>query len=739
MRMLVSSDHSIVRVAVPVPLRRCFDYCLPAGVNVSSLQAGMRIWVPFGRSQIMGVIEEVGVEPSIDLAKIKAATKIPDDKPLLNKTLVWLCRWASQYYHHPLGEVYSAALPAYFRKDKAIAFKQPTVWQLTEAGKLIDQLPKNAIRQAGLLASLHEFPAGLTDMQLQDSHGQCKASLVSMEKKGWVVRLSAKPVMDQTSRETPQLLNAAQQAAVESISSQREQFGAFLLYGVTGSGKTEVYLQVMDEVLAANKQVLILVPEIGLTPQLFQRFQRRFAIPIAVFHSGLSEGERARNWLQASSGDAQIVIGTRSAVFACLQKPGLIIVDEEHDASFKQQDGFRYSARDLAIVRARHEDIPIILGSATPSLESMVNASEGRYHLLELPERAGVALHPQMHLIDLRHQKLDEGLSPVLIKHIHKHIEQQGQVLLFLNRRGYAPTLLCHDCGWVGDCKRCDAHMTLHQASGRLRCHHCGTERPVDRHCPECGSADLRPIGQGTERTEEALKRHFPAVNIARIDRDTTRRKGEMERKLKQAASGQDQILLGTQLLAKGHHFPNVTLVAILDSDQGLFSADFRGGERMAQLILQVAGRAGRADKPGEVLIQTHHPDHALLQYAIKQDYRAMSRALLDERQLVQWPPYSHLALLRAEATQKNKPMTFLREAAEIARGLPSSSKVSLLGPISAPMEKRAGRFRAQLLLQARQRADLHQLLDLWLHEIEALKSAKTVRWSLDVDPQDMF
>jgi len=481
------------------------------------------------------------------------------------------------------------------------------------------------------------------------------------------------------------------------------------------------------------------VPEIGLTPQLLQRFNRRFAVPIVVFHSGLSEGERAQNWLQARAGDAQIIIGTRSAVFACLEKPGLIIVDEEHDISFKQQDGFRYSARDLAIVRARHENIPIILGSATPSLESMMNADEERYTMLELPERAGEARHPDMHLIDLRHQQLDEGLSPVLIKHINQHIERQGQVLLFLNRRGYAPTLLCHDCGWVGSCKRCDAHLTLHHASKQLRCHHCGTERKVDRHCPDCGSADLRPIGQGTERTEEALKRHFPDTRIARIDRDTTRRKGEMERKLKQAESGEDQILLGTQLLAKGHHFPNVTLVAILDSDQGLFSADFRGGERMSQLILQVAGRAGRADKTGEVLIQTHHPDHVLLLYAIKQDYRAITNALLEERKLVQWPPYSHLALLRAEATQKNKPMQFLREAAEKARELSPNGQVMLLGPVPAPMEKRAGRFRAQLLLQANHRADLHHLISSWITQIEALKTASTVRWSLDIDPQDMF
>jgi len=733
------SDKNIVRVAVPVPLRRCFDYRLPEGVNADAVQPGMRLWVSFGRKYVMGIIDEVGVEASIELSKIKSAINVPDSKPLINKALLWLCRWASQYYHYPLGEVYHSALPVYFRKDNVVERKKTFVWQLTDDGQQLDKLPKSATRQAMLLQCLRESPSGLTDEQLRMTQGQCKTSLISMEKKGWVARQPVSHVLDETVLESPLKLNQEQQSAVEKICSHQDAFAAFLLYGVTGSGKTEVYLQTITEVLAAGKQILILVPEIGLTPQLLQRFNRRFAVPIVVFHSGLSEGERAQNWLQARAGDAQIIIGTRSAVFACLEKPGLIIVDEEHDISFKQQDGFRYSARDLAIVRARHENIPIILGSATPSLESMMNADEERYTMLELPERAGEARHPDMHLIDLRHQQLDEGLSPVLIKHINQHIERQGQVLLFLNRRGYAPTLLCHDCGWVGSCKRCDAHLTLHHASKQLRCHHCGTERKVDRHCPDCGSADLRPIGQGTERTEEALKRHFPDTRIARIDRDTTRRKGEMERKLKQAESGEDQILLGTQLLAKGHHFPNVTLVAILDSDQGLFSADFRGGERMSQLILQVAGRAGRADKTGEVLIQTHHPDHVLLLYAIKQDYRAITNALLEERKLVQWPPYSHLALLRAEATQKNKPMQFLREAAEKARELSPNGQVMLLGPVPAPMEKRAGRFRAQLLLQANHRADLHHLISSWITQIEALKTASTVRWSLDIDPQDMF
>ena len=739
--MQKQSTHIIIRVAIPVPLRKRFDYLPPSGIDGDSIQPGMRILVPFGRHKLVGIIDELPDNTTIELSKLRQAYKILDENPIFNNDLLSLCRWASQYYHHSLGEVYHAALPVLLRQEKALSVRDHYQWALTDAGRQIDSIPARAVRQIALMQCLRQSAGGVNESVLDEQLQHWKTTMRQFESRGWVRRLlsviNEDPVKPQC--EEPLALNPAQQEAVSSIHAALGTFAVYLLHGVTGSGKTEVYLQTISRVLKQGRQVLMLVPEIGLTPQLIQRFSRRYSVPMAVFHSALSDNERAQNWMKVKNGQARIVIGTRSAVFAPLLEPGLIVVDEEHDISFKQQDGFRYNARDLAVIRARHEQIPVILGSATPSLESFFNADQGRYHLLELPERAGAATHPIMRLIDLRHQRLDEGLSEVLLNKIHEHVDQDGQVLLFLNRRGFAPTLLCHDCGWVSHCPRCDAHMTLHQASGRLRCHHCGSEQALARACPACGSVDLRAIGQGTERAEEALRRHFPQERITRIDRDTTRRKGSMEKKLKDAESGRDQILLGTQLLAKGHHFPKLTLVAILDCDQGLFSADFRSAERMAQLILQVSGRAGRADRQGEVLIQTHHPDHELLQYAIAQDYRTVMRVLLKERECVQWPPYSHLALLRAEATQADRPMQFLREAAACAEQTGTTEQLMILGPVPAPMERRAGRYRAQLLLQSVDRASLHQLLANWLTQIETLKSARQVRWSLDVDPQDMF
>ncbi len=740
MRMQAQAQKTIIRVAVPVPLRQCFDYLMPDDTDPELLRAGLRVLVPFGRVKLVGIIDAVVADSSVESARLKHAIHLLDEKPLLNSELMQLCHWTSQYYHHPLGEVYATALPARLRQDRPAAITGPVAWCLTELGRSTD-VPARAFRQVAMMTALRQAVDGLTEAQLDTHSGNWKVTMRSLEAKGWVEcrALAIDRAVEVRLLEQGLALNDAQQQAVSKIMAGLDRFGVFLLHGVTGSGKTEVYLQTMTTVLQQGRQVLILVPEIGLTPQLMQRFKQRFDVPMAIFHSGLNDGERAYNWLQAQSGQARIVIGTRSAVFAAMPEPGLIIVDEEHDLSFKQQDGCRYSARDVAIVRARHNDIPIILGSATPSLESIMNSEQQRYQLLELPERAAAATHPAMYLVDLKHQHLDEGLSEPLINKIHEHVDSGGQALLFLNRRGYAPTLLCHDCGWTSQCQRCDAHMTLHQASGRLRCHHCGSERRPDSHCPACGSADLRPIGQGTERTEEALQRLFPDKRIARIDRDTTRRKGAMEQKLKDAESGRDQILLGTQLLAKGHHFPNLSLVAVLDSDQGLFSADFRSAERMAQLIMQVSGRAGRADRAGEVLIQTHHPEHELLQYAVRQDYPALSRYLLQERQTAQWPPYSYLAMLRAEATQQSMPIQFLRDAVTCASDIPGSDKVMLLGPVAAPMEKRAGRYRAQLLLQSPERADLHGLISAWLPQIEQLKSSRKVRWSLDIDPQDMF
>jgi primosomal protein N' (replication factor Y) len=481
----------------------------------------------------------------------------------------------------------------------------------------------------------------------------------------------------------------------------------------------------------------VLVPEIGLTPQLVSRFRARFPVPIAVLHSGLTDQERLCAWLAAREGHAPIVLGTRSAVFAPFRRLGVIVVDEEHDASYKQQEGFRYSARDLTVARAARERIPVVLGSATPALETLKNARDGAYALIELPDRAGAAALPVVRLLDMRRLKPADGLSAPLREALAQRLARAEQSLLFLNRRGFAPVWMCHDCGWVAACRRCDARLVLHEGSRQLRCHHCGAEEPLAPRCPSCSGNALRPLGEGTERVESALQRLFPEARIERIDRDSTRRKGTLEEKLARAERGEADILVGTQMLAKGHDFPNVTLVGVVNADQGLYSADFRAPERLIQQILQVAGRAGRADKPGEVLIQTWHPQHPLFAALQHHNFHEFADFALAERQAAALPPYSHLALLRAESTRSGEALRFLQAARACAP--PGAQGLQLFDPVASPMERRAGRHRAQLLIQAGQRRPLHAFLRDWLPEVGALPLAKRVRWSLDVDPIDLF
>ncbi len=663
----------ILRIAVPAPLFQCFDYLPPADTEMASLKPGLRLRVPFGRGKRVGVLLEVASQAEVGTDKLKRALEVLEDSPSLSHEMLELCRWAANYYHHPLGEVLATALPTRLRDGGA-----------------------------------------------------------------------AKPARSRKNKDVPVAASAAltlnpeQAQALVQIRQALGQFKVLLLEGVTGSGKTEVYLQAITEVIARGQQALVLVPEIGLTPQFVARFRSRLGAQMALAHSGLADGERLNTWLAARAGEAAVVIGTRSAIFTPMPKLGLIVIDEEHDGSYKQQEGFRYSARDLAIRRAQQAGVPVVLGSATPSLESLHNASSGRYQLLHLSQRTGAAEHPPMHLIDVRGQPLREGLSGQLLAHIRRHLDAGGQALLFLNRRGFAPTLLCHVCGWVADCKRCDAHMTLHYAQRKLRCHHCGAERRPDSACGACRSSQLLAVGQGTERVEQALQDYFPDVGLARIDRDTTRRKGSLDQLLDEVHSGQARILIGTQMLAKGHDFPDVTLVGVLNADGGLFSADFRAPERMAQLITQVAGRAGRASKPGEVYIQTHQPQHPLLNQLIRAGYRAFADAALEERREAAYPPYGHMAVLRAESVQAKAAMHFLEAAAALAReDLPAG--VELWGPVPAPMERRAGRVRAQLLLQSETRKPLHALLRGWVAQLDGLPSARGARWSLDVDPQDLM
>ena len=727
------SRPPILQIAVPGPLDGSLDYLPPPDCYLADLQPGIRVQVPLGRRKAVGVLMGAASDSRIEPGRLRPALSLLDREPLLGDDLLALSQWASRYYHHPLGEVIATLLPVALRAGGQAQAPGERLWQITAAGSAADPAKlARAPRQAELLQRLQMSPEGLRDRALSD---QERVVLRTLLRKTWAV-CGRRPLSQDDHPALPAAvqLNAAQHAAADAVAL--DAFGCYLLDGITGSGKTEVYLELMRRVIAAGRQALVLVPEIGLTPQLTARFRASLGGSPAVMHSGLSDGERLQAWLRARGG-APVVIGTRSAVFTPMPHPGILIIDEEHDLSFKQQEGFRYHARDVAVWRARQLGIPIVLGSATPALESLYNVMRNRYRRLSLPARAGAATTPRLRTVDMRHQPLQGNLSPQLLAAMGQHLAQGNQVLLFLNRRGFAPTLLCHDCGWVAQCRRCDAHLTLHQGQRRLRCHHCGADQPLIDRCPACGGVELRSLGHGTERVEEVLSHHFPHYACARIDRDSTRRKGALERLLSEALDGRHQILLGTQMLAKGHHLPKVTLAAVLDGDQGLFGTDFRAGERMAQLITQVAGRAGRAELPGEVLIQTHHPDHPLLRVLLTEGYRSYAEAALAERCEAELPPFVNLALLRAEAVSVEAPARFLHDAAQAARSLPHAG-VALLGPIPSPMERRAGRYRAQLLVQAAQRADLHRLLDGWLPSLAQLPAARKVRWSIDVDPLEM-
>ena len=730
----------ILRVALDTPLRRLFDY-LPPAEGSAPISIGARVRVPFGRQRRIGLVAAVADASEMPAARLKPILEVLDPAPVIDPGLQQLLQWGAEYYHHPLGEVLSSALPRALRLGATAAAREER-WLLTETGAAAAETgePRRAPRQRSLLAFLRdrrEASAAVLDEHL----GAWRDAARALAARGWIVstevELTRAPPPSATVRTAGPALLPEQSAAVAAIGASLDQFGAFLLHGITGSGKTEVYLRLIEQVLLAGRRALVLVPEIGLTPQLLERFRARFEVPLAALHSGLTDHERLAAWRDAFNGEARIVLGTRSAVFAPVPGLGLIVVDEEHDASFKQHEGgFRYSARDLAVIRARHAAVPVVLGSATPALETLHNAHAGRYTHLRLERRAAQARPPTLKLIDLRSSAMRAGLSTPVVLAIERHLGEDGQVLVFLNRRGYAPTLLCTACGWIAPCRECDARLTVHLAAARLRCHHCGTDLPLPERCPQCGFA-VKAVGQGTERVEETLGTLFPAARIARLDRDVVRRRGDAEGVMRRMSSGEARILVGTQMVTKGHDFPNVTLVVVLNADQGLFSTDFRAPERLAQTIVQVAGRAGRGSRAGEVLIQTEFPDHPLLTQLLAEGYEGFARVALAERAQAAWPPFSRLAALRDSARTPEAALEFLTQARRLARHPPAGLR--LLGPVPAAMAKRAGRYHAQLLIESRERRPLHAFLDEWLPEVEQLRSARAVRWSLDVDPIELF
>jgi primosomal protein N' (replication factor Y) len=733
----LNSDR-VFEVALAAPVMQLFDYLPPTAESPAGIR-GQRIIVPFGKNTRVGMLVRIKGESSIARNRLRRATRIIDVEPLLDEEIMTLLEWAAHYYQYPPGEVFGAALPGILRRGGA-ARTTETCWTITVDGRKVepDDIRKKAPVQSRILERAANSPSGLMKDQLAGCGASWRQSVSVMESRGWLERseqeAAASAPVDVCDQ--PPTLTDAQVNAVDAI-NQKTGFAAFLLEGVTGSGKTEVYLRAIEEQLTKRRQTLVLVPEIGLTPQLVERFQRRLDTKIVAVHSGLSDGERMRAWCAARDGSAGVVIGTRSAVFTPLPRPGLIVIDEEHDSSLKQQDGFRYSARDLAVWRARHLDIPVVLGSATPSFESLENINAGRYQRLELPRRPGNATHPEIRLIDLRKQPIKDGLTEPLRNAISRHLDADGQVLLYLNRRGYAPSLLCTSCGYVAQCRRCDSRMVLHQHKRKLICHHCGAERTATQDCPEC-SGTLFAVGQGTERLEAALREQFPDQGIVRIDRDTTRRRGEIQRRLESVRSGASRLVLGTQMLTKGHDFPNVTLVGIIDADQGLFGTDFRSSERLAQSFIQVAGRAGRANRAGEVYIQTLFPDHPLLTLLVNQGYRPFAGQAMVQRRLAGWPPFTYLALLRAESVQRPPVFDFLNAARDVACET-APADIGILGPAPAPMERRSGRFRGQLLIRANSRSNMQHFLNDWRSRLDDLKSARRTRWSLDIDPVELF
>jgi primosomal protein N' (replication factor Y) len=695
--------------------------------------------VPLGKGERIGIVLEHVSHSQIDAARLKEALEVLDSTPILGPDLLEALRWCADYYHHPIGEVVSQALPALLRRGRS-PMREPTLgWRLTDEGRsqAVALIARRAPRQGQALEVLANGTVVAADVLRELGIGG--DTLKRLADKGWIetsalAESAAGPIPNATDVAEPELTND-QSTVLAAMADGPAGYRPFLLQGVTGSGKTEVYLRLIRRQLEAGRQSLLLVPEIGLTPQLVARLKQRFGDRLALMHSGLSDRERLDAWRDAYSGEAKLIVGTRSAVFAPLPRPGLIIVDEEHDPSYKQQEGFRYSARDLAVFRARQLDVPVLLASATPSLESFYNAQQRRYEYLTMPQRIGSAGTPVIRIIDLNRHAARHGLSTPLVTAVERHLANDNQVLLFLNRRGFAPVLFCAECRTTEECGRCDSRMTIHAASGQLRCHHCGTQKALAWACAHCGGERIA-VGAGTQRVTDELTALFPTARIARLDRDIASRKGALADVLAEVEQGDTQILVGTQMLTKGHDFPRVTMVGVLSADQGLLGTDFRSNERLAQTLLQVAGRAGRREQPGEVFIQTHHPTHPLLSCLIEQDYTAFAKLALAERHETHWPPFSHLVVWRAQADARAPAIQFLQRVAGEARS--EAGPVRTLGPAPAVMERRGGKHRAQLLFHCSQRAPLHDLVSELLGVARSWPETRRVRWSIDVDPAEL-
>jgi primosomal protein N' (replication factor Y) len=723
---------AIVRVALDVPLSTLFDYSLDSSIVIVP---GIRVLVPFGRKKMVGVVMECGMDSVLSTERIKPVLQVLGDVPPLSDELLVLLRFCSDYYHYPLGVTVLSALPVRLRASQLVTLKETMQYSLSVSGRALDLslLSTRNVVQHRILAALKLDSLSAAQVRALSPSGA--SALKALSHAGWVETCAVPAAPSTFTFNNTHTLTFEQQQAVDAI-TKASCFGCFLLHGITGSGKTEIYVHLMNRILQQGGQVLLLVPEINLTPQLENYFRSRLPdVELVSLHSGLSDGERMQNWLRAQSGRARIILGTRLAVFTPLPQLALLIVDEEHDASFKQQDGLRYSARDVAIFRASQRGVPIVLGSATPSLESYYNAQSGRYQMLRLTQRAAArARLPTVSCINTSNIVMQHGLSEPLLKALAERLQRGEQSLIFINRRGYAPVLMCGACGWLSGCSNCAGKLVLHLKDRRLRCHHCGHQERVPHACPSCGNTDLQPVGIGTQRVENALQEHFPKACILRVDRDSTRNKGTWQAMRQQIQDDKVDILVGTQMLAKGHDFPNLTLVGVLNPDSALYSSDFRASEKLFAQLVQVAGRAGRADKLGEVLIQTAFPDHPLFRALREHDYDTWAKTLLAERQSAGFPPFMYQVLLRAEAKHEAHMYTFLQRARETAVEL--SMPVEIYGVVPAAMPRRANHFLAHLLVQSEARKPLQKFLREWRPLLDALPAQK-LRWSLDIDPID--
>jgi primosomal protein N' (replication factor Y) len=744
---LLPDKSCYVEVAIPVPMRQLFTYHVPETL-LSHLHIGERVLVPFGSRQVIGIVLSITDECDVPSNKLKSILSRLHDSLHVSEHLLVFLSLCAKYYHHPVGDVFQQALPVLLRQIKQPDISPATVWSCTEQAPesqvskidahdiILQGLAKKAPKQFSLYELIKKHKE-ISWAELR-SLAFTKSQLSALADKALITEKELLPTTfswedDKLNSDNKHQLSPEQAIIVSAINQLSTEFSCHLIDGVTGSGKTEVYLQAMEKILADNKQVLVLVPEIGLTPQMLMRFEQRFNVPIFLHHSGMNDTERLATWVAAQNNHAAIVIGTRSAVFSPLHDLGLIIVDEEHDSSLKQQDSFRYHARDLAILRARQLAIPIVLGSATPSFESLQNALSKKYHYHQLLKRAGKSNKAKIELINMAQQQVEHGLSGTLKHEIEQTLKRGEQVLLFLNRRGYAPAISCKECHWIANCERCNKPYTLHQKKQLLICHHCTCQLRVPHQCPGCGSVRIHALGHGTEQLQERIETLFSDYKTIRIDRDSTRKKGELAKLLQAVSDKEYQLLVGTQMLAKGHHFPDVTLVAVLDVDGALFSFDFRAAENMAQLLIQVAGRAGRDSKPGKVLVQTNFPEHPLLQDLVHNGYLHFAQQALIERQQALLPPFSYQALFRAEANYPSYPEKFLRALAQFPL-----ENCELAGPVPAAMEKKAGKFRYHLIVQAKSRKHLHVAIQQLLQHIPTIDGHQKLRWSIDVDPLDL-